>query len=98
MPDKCHGGSVNPIGAAMPRPRSILEGSEQLASIRAEERKRIGQDLHNSACQLLAVLQLNLGRMRRQGIDELEATIAECEQIIGQVGFHLRRITTTDPS
>lgn len=71
---------------------------DQNISIRADERMRIGQELHNSTCQLLAVLQLNLGRMRREGIDELEATIAECEEIIFQVGSHIRGISRTDPS
>ena len=34
-------------------------------SIRADERMRIVQQLHNSTCQLLAVLQLNLGLKQR---------------------------------
>ena len=67
-------------------------------SIRADERMRIGQQLHDSTCQLLAVLQLNLGRMRREGLDELQATIAECEEIIVQVGCHIRAISRPGPS
>lgn len=64
--------------------------TDQNVAIRADERMRIGQQLHDSTSQLLAVLQLNLGRMRRQGFDEIEATIAECEEIIVQVGSHIR--------
>ena len=60
--------------------------------IRVDERMRIGQQLHNSACQLLAVLQLNLGRMRRQEIDEVQANITECEELIVQIGYHIRGI------
>jgi signal transduction histidine kinase len=66
--------------------------------IRAAERMRIAQHLHDSAFQLLAVLQLTLGRMRRQGIEGLEANIADCEEMIAQIGRQIRQIDKTDPS
>lgn len=66
--------------------------------IRAAERKRIAQHLHDSPLQLLAVLQLTLGRMRRQGIDELEGTIAECEEMIAQIGRQMRQIDSAGSS
>jgi len=71
---------------------------EQILSIRAAERMRIANELHDNACQLLALIQLSLGRMRRQAPDELEATIAECEEMITRVGRHLREVCSTGSS
>jgi signal transduction histidine kinase len=68
-----------------------------LEYVRTAERLRIAQFLHDSTSQLLAVLQLTLGRMRRQGIDDLEVSIAECEEIIAQIGGKMREIGQTDP-
>ena len=60
--------------------------------IRAEERMRIAQFLHDSALQKLALLQLTLSRMRREGIDGLEANIKECEEMVAQIGLQMREI------
>ena len=67
-------------------------------SIRTAERLRIAQQLHDSTSQLLAVLQLTLGRMRRQGNACLEANIAECEEIIAQIGGTMRELWNAEPS
>jgi signal transduction histidine kinase len=64
--------------------------------VRNAERLRIAQQLHDSTSQLLAVLQLTLGRMRRQGVECLEANIAECEEIIAQIGGTMREIGKGD--
>ena len=63
---------------------------------RTAERLRIGQHLHDSTSQLLAVLQLTLGRMRRQGIETLEVNIAECEEIIAQIAARIREIGSAE--
>jgi signal transduction histidine kinase len=68
------------------------EDHADLERIRAAERLRIAQELHDSTSQLLAVLQLTLGRMRRHGIAELEPNIAECEDIVAEVGRQMREI------
>ena len=60
--------------------------------IRAEERIRIAQYLHDSALQKLALLQLTFGRMRRQGVEGFEANIAECEEMVAQIGRQIRHI------
>jgi signal transduction histidine kinase len=60
--------------------------------IRADERMRIAQYLHDSALQKLALLQLTLGRMRRQGIEGFEANIAECEEMVAEIGRQMRHI------
>lgn len=61
-------------------------------TVRAAERTRIAQQLHDSTSQLLAVLQLALGRMRRNGFKELETNIAECEELVAQIGRQMRQI------
>lgn len=97
MRDKPIGG----ISAASSSP--LLSGNvtdkaaiEHVIAIRASERDRIAQQLHDSAVQLLALIQLNLGRMRRQGNEDLQANISECEEIVSQIGFHIRSISGSD--
>jgi signal transduction histidine kinase len=70
----------------------MLNDQSAFDYVRAAERMRIAQHLHDSTAQLLAVLQLNLGRMRRQGIVGLEPNISECEEIIAQIGRQMRAI------
>jgi len=60
--------------------------------IRADERTRIAQYLHDSAMQKLALLQLTLGRMRRQGPECLDANLAECEEMVAEIGRQMRHI------
>jgi len=74
------------------------ENQSALEHIRAAERMRIAQYLHDSTLQLLAVLQLTLGRMRRQGLEGLETNIAECEEMIAQIGGQMRQIGNVDPT
>jgi len=59
---------------------------EHLLFIRSDERRRIAQELHDSTSQLLAVLQLNLGSLRRQTGAGCEETIVKCEEIISEIG------------
>ena len=73
------------------------ENQSALEHIRASERMRIAQHLHDSTLQLLAVVQLTLGRMRRQGLEDLEANITECEEMIAQIGGQMRQIGNVDP-
>jgi signal transduction histidine kinase len=68
------------------------EDHAALERLRAAERLRIAQELHDSTSQLLAVLQLTLGRIRRRGIVELEANVEECEEIVAEVGRKMREI------
>ena len=86
-------------GASTPKP--VFSGNvsdesavEHILSIRADERMRIADELHDTACQLLALLQLNLGRMRRQRFGDVEATITECEELVSRIGRHMRDATT----
>ena len=69
---------------------------EFLMSVRAAERMRIADHLHDTACQLLAILQLTLGRLRRQGMDEQEATIVECEGMVARIACQIREISDLD--
>lgn len=97
MRDESSGGSVQPTAAASPSP--LLSGNvsdkaaiEYVIAIRAAERNRIAQELHDSTLQLLALVQLHLGRMRRQSGEDLLSNIAECEEMISDVGRHIRKI------
>ena len=90
-------------GASVPAP--VFSGNvsddralEYLVSIRAAERMRIAQQLHDGAFQLLALVQLNLGRLKRQGPEEFGTPIVECEELITQIGRHLREVCEGDPS
>lgn len=96
MRDKASGGSVQPTAAS---PSPLLSGNvsdkaaiEYVIAIRAAERNRIAHELHDSTLQLLALIQLSLGRMRRQSGDDLQANIAECEEMVSEVGRHIRKI------
>ena len=75
----------------------MLDDQSALDYARVAERMRIAQQLHDSTSQLLAVLQLTLGRMRRQGLAEMEANITECEDIIAKVACEMRAIGDDDP-
>lgn len=60
--------------------------------IRADERMRIAQYLHDSAMQKLALLQLTLGRMRRDGVGGFDTNLAECEEMVAEIGRQMRHI------
>ena len=67
----------------------------QLLQVREYERQRIGQELHDSAGQLLVALQLSVGRLRRietgAGHDdllvEIDDTIRQIEREIRSLAF-----------
>jgi signal transduction histidine kinase len=65
---------------------------EYLVSVRAAERSRMAQQLHDRAFQVLAVLQLNFGRMKRRGPEEIEALIVECEELVSNIARELREV------
>ena len=97
MPVKSNEGTANSVSIAKP----VFSGNvsdesavEHILSIRADERMRIADELHDTACQLLAIIQMNLGRMRRQRPADLEATISECEEMISRIGRELREVTS----
>ena len=95
MPVKSNGNATTEASS----PKPVFTGNvsdesavEHILSIRAAERMRIADQLHDTTCQLLAIIQLNLGRMRRQRSDELEATISECEELVSRIGKELRQV------
>jgi signal transduction histidine kinase len=76
-----------------PRPSTCDHSAvDDPASIRAAERLRITDQLHDTACQLLALLQLNLGMIRRLDGQEREALIVECEGLVANIGRQLREV------
>lgn len=85
------------VGPAPPtsssQPQSVV--SDPLA-IRNAERMRIADQLHDTTCQLLALLQLNFGRIRRLHGEEREALIVECERMVTTIGRQLRDVVDKD--
>lgn len=67
---------------------------DQLLDLHEYERKRIGQELHDSTGQLLVSLQLSVARLRAIGghnqesvINEIQATVREIDQEIRALAF-----------
>jgi signal transduction histidine kinase len=60
--------------------------------LRTDERRRIARDLHDGTSQLLVVLQLQLGRLRRSNMPEAHSLIDECERLIGAIRDQIRAI------
>jgi signal transduction histidine kinase len=86
------GSSTHPLYSGHVSDESAVE---HIIFIRGDERKRIARELHDSTSQLLAVLQLNLGRLRRQADPERETNISECEKIIAEIGERIRSLGRT---
>ena len=80
------------VGMATPTCSQSQPALDDPLVIRNAERLRIADQLHDTACQLLALLQLNLGRIRRLDGQERESLIAECEGIVATIGRQLREI------
>jgi signal transduction histidine kinase len=63
---------------------------EQRSAIRADERRKIARELHDSTSQLLAVLQLQLAQLRRADGAGAAPLIEECEETIRQIREEIR--------
>lgn len=60
-------------------------------SVRADERRRIARDLHDSTSQVLVAIQLQLGRLRRSSNGpEVAAFIEECQRITDSIHAQIR--------
>ena len=76
------------MGQSMP-----IKADEE--SIRANERKRISRDLHNSTSQLLTALQLQIGRLRRFERHDVQPVVEEMSQTIEEIRLSIRQIETS---
>ena len=83
------GSSTHPLYSGHVSDQSAVE---HIIFIRTDERQRLARELHDTTAQLLAVLQLNLGRLRRQNDPDREANIGECEEIIAEIGDRIRNL------
>jgi signal transduction histidine kinase len=61
--------------------------------VRADERRRVARELHDSTSQLLVVIHLHLARLRRNGSPELDAAVGECDQTIADIREQIRSLT-----
>ena len=59
---------------------------------RTDERKRIARELHDGTSQLLTLMQLTLGRLKRDAGDEATLLVEECEKAIKDIREHIRDI------
>jgi signal transduction histidine kinase len=59
---------------------------------RADERRRIGRELHDSTSQLLVVLQLQLHRLKEIDDPKAQSLIAEFEATIGEIRRQIRSL------
>ena len=59
---------------------------------RTDERKRIARELHDGTSQLLTLMQLTLGRLKRGGSGEAALVVEECEKAIQEIREHIRSI------
>ena len=65
------------------------------ASIREDERKRLGFDLHDDVCQELVGIGILIESVRRRVVAEapaLEPELARLGRYVGEVGEHLRQL------
>jgi PAS domain S-box-containing protein len=65
------------------------------ASIREDERKRLGFDLHDDVCQELVGIGILVESVRRRAVElapEMEPEIERIGRYVGEVGEHLRQL------
>ena len=77
--------SLKPDESRPTPPRSKIEDE-----LRLDERRHIARELHDSISQLLVVLHLQLGRLRRSGGPKISALIEECEATIADIRRQIR--------
>ena len=59
----------------------------------ADERLRVARDLHDCTSQMLVVLQLDLGRLKRSGGGpEVASLVEEIEQVIHEMREQIRAL------
>jgi signal transduction histidine kinase len=85
-----NGESVAHIRSPSP-PQPIASARGEL-DVRADERRRIARELHDSTSQTLVVLQLQLGRLRRMNRPGAEPIIENCEEAIDSIREQLRAL------
>lgn len=65
----------------------------ELERARAEERRRMGRELHDSTAQLLVALQLQVGRLKSTlGDDRETVPLADVERTIGALHSEIRSV------
>ena len=65
-------------------------GQEQL--LRWDERRRIAQDLHDSTSQLLVLIELQLGNLRRSSAKDALPLIEDCSETIREIREQIRAL------
>lgn len=71
--------------------RKLTETAEE-SFTRAEERRRISRELHDSTSQLLVVLQLQLRRLNELNHPGAEPLVRECLETIQEIRRQIREL------
>lgn len=64
---------------------------------RSGERRRIARELADSTSQPLAVLELDLGLLKRLGLGKAGALIEQCEEAIAEIRRQIGALDSGDP-
>jgi signal transduction histidine kinase len=73
---------------------SHRDALDELLAIQEYERKRLGQELHDAAGQLLTSLQFSIGRLRAVSKQFEQANLVEeISNIVGQIDQEIRSLT-----
>lgn len=67
-------------------------GFKQESLTRADERRRIGREIHDSTSQLLVVLQLQLHRLNEIDDPDVQSLIVEFSETIGEIRTQIRAL------
>ena len=86
-----NGASAFGFGSATPGDPAQQIGMDQLLRALDNERRRLGQDLHDSAGQLIACLQLSIARLEIED-PEHGGLIHEIQDITREIGAEIRSL------
>jgi signal transduction histidine kinase len=78
----------------LPSEAFIRNNPETESSIRANERRRISRELHNSTSQLTTALQLLIGHLRRQDLPTAIPITAKMDQVVQEIVQSIKQIAT----
>jgi len=70
--------------------------STEAGWVRTDERQRMARELHDSTSQILVVLRLDLGRLKRLEDPSVAPLVSEMEDVIEQIHEEIRASCSAD--
>src|SRR5215467_4406581 len=88
-------GAIRDISERKKAEESLLAVSGQVLHLQDEERRRIARELHDSAGQSLAVLNMNLAKVKAdiERLAEVTTTVADSIDVVGEITTDIRTIS-----